>query len=295
MPNPPASDLPPNARYAFSFAESETIEADVITAGMQATVVPVLFRRGDVTIAKGTAFCVSHVSSGDAVFVTANHVIDELVEAEDIEVFILLPRDVDSEEGRRELRGVRVHLITHTPDFGDVAFMVANLKDSELPTTDRLRGLPLTLSRPEVGEPCMALGFPQRSGDFSYTLVASRGFIEEVYPARRDTVLGSFPGFTTTGRYRSGMSGGPIIDTRGRVVGIISLGTDAEEAAFVQGYAASAAALVELKIDLRGDDGVAREFSFGELYRAGLLDVDGAVTLNRTEHGVTLDWNVEQT
>lgn len=284
----------PQGGYAFSFDESETIDVDIDASGTQTTVVPILFRKAKTQIiAQGTAFCISCLASGEAIYVTANHVVERLLSESDIEPFLLLPRGVDSAEERNDLRGVRIQQVSRTTVFGDVALVVANIYESDLPVTDKLRGMPLTLDSPVVGEYCMALGYPQQARLIAYSLVASRGMIEEVHPSRRDSALSTFPSFRTTGLYRAGMSGGPIIDIRGRVVGVIAHGTEAEDPKLVYGYGATIAALAELRLDLIANDAGRREYTFTELVQMRVFDIDGAVTLHRDEDGVTLDWNVD--
>jgi S1-C subfamily serine protease len=137
----------------------------------------------------------------------------------------------------------------------------------------------------------MAVGYPQEPGVIAYQMVASRGVIQEVHPRRRDSVMSTFPSFQTTALYKPGMSGGPIIDTKCRVVGVVAHGTESDDPRLVTGYGASIAGLVEFKIDLHNDDGVLQEFTFDELTKAGALQVGGHyVTLVRDEGGVTLDW-----
>lgn len=276
------------------FDAAETIDVDVFEAGLQTSVVPIVFRKNlTELIAQGTAFCVAALENGEAVFATANHVIARLATEHDIEPFILLPRDLDTDEGKRALQAVRVHLCTYTERYGDVALLVVNVKESELPVVHELRRVQLTLRPPLAGENTMALGYPQKGREISYSMTASRGKVEEVHPSRRDSALITFPNFRTSGLYRPGMSGGPIFDVRGRVAGIVSAGTDADDVALVTGYGASTAALAELKVELHTDGGELREFTFVELTQSGVFDVDGDVTLRRTEEGVTLDWDAE--
>lgn len=87
---------------------------------------------------------------------------------------------------------------------------------------------PIWLGVPPVGEQCAAFGY--HSGvwsfadgvhnlthDFSITI----GDIEEIYVPRRDSVMLSFPCFKTNARFNPGMSGGPVIGPRGKVIGLV--------------------------------------------------------------------------
>ena len=57
----------------------------------------------------------------------------------------------------------------------------------------------------------------------SYALKTARGAVVEIHERRRGGMV-DFPSFQTTGHYKHSMSGGPIIDTDGLVVGLISTG-----------------------------------------------------------------------
>jgi hypothetical protein len=93
------------------------------------------------------------------------------------------------------------------------------------------------------------------------------------------------------------MSGGPIIDIHGRVIGVISHGTDAREAGDVTGYGASIGAIIELKLDLEDDNGDVFEFAIPQLADMGFLGSgsDARITLRRDDDGVTLTWKLGDT
>ena len=280
-------------KYTFNFENSEFIDVDIEAAGFQTTVVPVLFREKKTEVsAQGTAFCIAAFANGEAIFATATHVIQQLDGAKDIEPFVLLPRDLGTPAGRKDLRGVRVHQISLAGSYSDVALLVVNIQQSEIPVTQRLKILPLTLNIPRQRENCMAVGYPQNRGALSYQLTASRGTIEEIHPTQRDRALSTFPSFRTTASYLPGMSGGPIIDTNGYVVGIVSHGTDATDHSAVTGYGACVAALTELRLDLHDDSEQLREFTFNELVAMKAFRIEeSTVILSRREDGVTLSWN----
>src|SRR6266516_3374607 len=145
--------------YSISFDNAETIEVDVEAAGLQATIVPVMFRKNGLYVAsEGTAFCIAVLDSGEATFVTAKHIIEQSDGATDIEPFILLPRALDSSADRRNLQGVRIQQVSMANTFSDVALLVVDIKASELPVSGQLRGLQITLGPAIVGQYCMALG-----------------------------------------------------------------------------------------------------------------------------------------
>ena len=50
----------------------------------------------------------------------------------------------------------------------------------------------------------------------------SKGVVREVHPEYRDKGMLSFPCFRTDARFDPGMSGGPIFDETGNVIGVVS-------------------------------------------------------------------------
>ena len=99
-----------------------------------------------------------------------------------------------------------------------------------------------------------------------------------------------FPSFQTTGHYEHSMSGGPIIDTDGLVVGLISTGYETSEPPPI-GPGACTGALAELTVELANDEGVAEKFTVARLAENGLLGTGGVeLRLERDESGVALSW-----
>jgi S1-C subfamily serine protease len=266
---------------------------DIDAAGLSTAVAPVAFRKDRTFFAmQGSAFCIAGFESGEVIFATAKHVIEELVDNPQLEAFLLLPAGLATREERRSLIGVRVHQIALAEAYSDAALMVANPRQSELDVVSRLTSMPISFGPPQVGQYCMALGYPQEPGSTNYKLLASRGTIEEVHPRRRDNAMSTFPSFRTNALYKHGMSGGPIVATSGRVIGIISHGTEADKREFIVGYGASIAAIAELKLDLYDNSGTIHEFSIVQLADMGFLgsSSEPAVTLHRADDGVTLTW-----
>jgi S1-C subfamily serine protease len=286
-------DMPPS--FAISFQDAETVDVDLHASLLSRSVVPVIMRRDGVhAYSVGTAFCLATLQSGEVIFATAKHVIDQLADVAPIEGFVLLPEGLATERERNSLVGVNIQLISLADAYSDVALIVANIRDSELTVTTELKWLPLTFGQPQIGQRCMALGYPQKtSASFTYTLLATQGIIEEIHPQRRDGALSTFPSFRTTALFRGGMSGGPIIGENGRVIGVISHGTESDRPELVTGYGASIAAIAELKLDLHDNDGKVQEFSVNQLTEMGILARGdrSTVTLHRADTGVTLTWH----
>lgn len=94
--------------------------------------------------------------------------------------------------------------------------------------------LRLSPGLPKVGENMLGFGYHIMKGnisgevkdgkiliDYSQNTAFTRGTIVRVFPIKRDSAMLSFPCFQTNARFKHGMSGGPIINERGDVCGVI--------------------------------------------------------------------------
>jgi hypothetical protein len=248
--------------YEVSFKDSATVTVDAMKMDAQTAVVPVMFRRRGTDVStEGTAFCLASLDNGETIFVTATHVVDSLDGADDIEAFVILPRGTHSDTARRDLHGIRVEQLCFSERFSDVALITVTLKEG--PTPEEMRPFRISLTEPVVGQRCMALGYPQKVGEFGYSLTASEGEIAEIHPSRRDAVLSTFPSFRTTANYLPSMSGGPILAQNGHVIGVVSIGMDTSgDEQQATGYGACVACISEFKVDLHTDDGVLGGFNW---------------------------------
>lgn len=277
-------------RYRFSFENSDHIPVDIDAARIGTTVVPVIFvSNSESPEIQGSAFCVAKFPTGEALFITAKHVIEPLIDDSTIRACILLPAGPVAEDGMRTLIAADVISITVVDSHNDIALLVIDANDHRY----NLISLPVTFGPPQVGQPCMALGYPQKVGQNIYEMRASVGKIEEIHPRRRDSVLANFPSFRTDGLYPPGMSGGPIVDMRGRVIGVISIGTEATSRSDVTGYGSAIGIIIEMRVSLCDYDGERKEVPVTQLADAGYLGnvKDETVTLHRSDDGVALSWN----
>jgi serine protease Do len=111
--------------------------------------------------------------------------------------------------------------------YADAAILRTAPLSAELHTL-RARLLP---DKPEVGDQVLAIGFPEinalRSSraELGTTLqermFASYGHVTAIYPTGRD-LLNQTPAFEIEAHLPSGMSGGPVFNSDGEVVGLIS-------------------------------------------------------------------------
>ncbi len=91
----------------------------------------------------------------------------------------------------------------------------------------------LSLTLPKVGQRVVAFGFPksevqlERREDGQVDIMVndepsvSVGEIIEVYPEKRDSFLLPFPAIRINAKFEGGMSGGPIFDDQGQLIGIV--------------------------------------------------------------------------
>jgi S1-C subfamily serine protease len=288
--------------FQISFGASRSVVIRPIRADLLTMVVPVAFRSvsSQEMLGQGTAFSLMALASGDALFATARHVVAPFDGNPDIEPLLLLPAGTADQASADRLVGVRISQAAWIDSFCDVALFRVDLRSvTDVPFEGLIKRLPLGIGEPAVGSTTVALGYTalQFGEDmgFDRELRASLGTIEEVHNDKRDSSLSTFPTFRTDGLYPSGMSGGPVLDERGRVIGVVSDGMDnpMDPGVTAYGYAAQVGALMELAIDLRDDRGQVNEWSMPRLARSALLAVEQGSPLHvaRDADGVTLIWN----
>ena len=99
--------------------------------------------------------------------------------------------------------------------------------------------LPLSPGIPKVGEHLLGIGYHGMKGEtvpqtgdsqpvikYAERTALTTGQITQVYPEKRDMVMAPWPCFRTDARFEHGMSGGPIINERGGVCGVICSAMD---------------------------------------------------------------------
>jgi hypothetical protein len=282
--------------YEFNFDNGTFIDVDPVGSGMGSAVVPLILRKQDGGTStvhnQGTAFCIGASAAGQLLLATARHVVTDLEDQRaGLEPMVVLP----SADDPGHLVGLFVRQMSIAPAFSDVALLVVNLDEAD-PAVGPPKMLPITFGPPVVGQNTMALGYehegvPVRGeARLSYFLRASRGEVTVLHNRRRDRVLVNFPSFETTGLYKPSMSGGPIIDVAGAVVGIITTGFDVADGDPI-GHGVCTGGLAELTVALTNDAGDVEEITVAALAQGGQLGRPGiTLQLDRDEDGVTLTW-----
>lgn len=115
---------------------------------------------------------------------------------------------------------------------------------------------------------------------------ASRGPVIDVFPSRRDSVEGPFPSFHAEVHCPRGMSGGPVFDTNGGVVGVVSRGLDLAPGEPPVSFCASIAPIFTMPMPL-GDS----MEPIGQSKEIEHLQITGpSVTIADDEGGQTVTW-----
>jgi hypothetical protein len=285
----------------ISCDNGECIQVGLIPRNILTAIVPLTLRDQQGVKPLGTAFSVGHFPSGHSVFVTAKHVVDcNLPPQPGVDILAIMPVSPEHDQAPLQLTGARTVQMSLAEEFCDVALLVVDRRTAPLQVFADLRNMPLTFGRPQVGGKCLALGYSdmaigkltEDAGPWDFKLRASQGVIEELHPTKRDASMVNFPSFRTNAYYEHGMSGGPLVNENGRVIGVVSSSYDQAHAT---AYAAAVAAIGELSIDLEDQRGNVATWPMKQLAEDGILNLDrGQVTLARDNSGLVLTWAEEK-
>ncbi|ALS98077.1 S1 family peptidase [Lacimicrobium alkaliphilum] len=135
---------------------------------------------------------------------------------------------------------------TYFSSTGDIAILHL-AKPSDIEWSDLAPYPLLRLIPPDPEAYIEALGYPNsstiRRPDGVVELHTwpriSTGTVREIHKKRRDSLLLNYPCFRVNARLDGGMSGGPVVDSDGRVCGIVSRSYDLNKDEEPIGYAAS--------------------------------------------------------
>lgn len=191
--------------------------------------VPIAVMEGDEKRRVGTAF---HFSRLGHLF-TARHCVDEALDHSDrgrelagrdhsvrIAQPLVVVRTKDIE--RNSLDGFPVQTVT-SPEPCDIACLTTMFQ-----TVIPQLTLPISFALPAAGTQVRAFGYPSGVHDklFPDTLHAVEGEVLAHFPPRFAAGYMRGPAFLVSGSVPPGMSGGPVLDERGSVCGVVSAGAE---------------------------------------------------------------------
>ena len=245
---------------------------------VQQAIVPVVGWDGVQLACLGTAFAIDETG----IFVTARHVVDEWVHRYQSEtvtgqagLYVVFESDTPvlrpplaepaALGGPLAIGGVTWH---PQADLAVLQAQVPYLEGVAVPFPT----LQVSVGLPHRGGACVAIGYARMhmdgavrpraasdktlvSVDYERQLAATRGVIEEVHPVRRDSFRLTWPCFLTDARYDAGMSGSPVFDESGRVIGIVCSSTPMVDGQPFTSYATLTAALLPLHLELADNSG----------------------------------------
>lgn len=236
----------------------------------------------------GTAFCIARLNAHQAVYLTAQHTIEDLIGATATNIAVMVPSAIDPET----FTFVPVHYFGTREGNNDIATFVLDFSETIGPPAN----MPMTISRWDFSEPipgqnCVALGYgsPEKPPpDMVPALYASRGTIEEVHPHRRDTYFVNYPSFLINAEFPGGMSGGPVFTNDDRLIGVVSTGGMDKTTS----YASLIQAATALDVAFMDPSGERRELHIGDLIHSGQIDIGSSeAAVRQGSAGVRVSWD----
>jgi hypothetical protein len=289
-------------------ADFEPLSPKAFGSDMQKVVMPIFAEEGDNIASTGTGFVI-----GDRLMMTAAHVIrDALAKG----------RRVLGQDGRwldaNGLYAMYVSSERHGPqlehylggllpidhvwcndlmDIGLCWLRVPVIAGKPL----RLLRMPLSPGLPKVGDPITAFGYhglsePLRADtegnrELPYNLKGSfsGGTILDVHELKRDSGMLPFPCFRTSARFDGGMSGGPVVNSKGSVCGVICAGSGRSSDGTYSSYASLLWIAMGSTINIAPHEGAPVESrTLMDLVSSGFIKTDGTenqITVTRSGNG----------
>lgn len=272
-----------------NFTDGEFVRIGPFPHFTQTSIMPVVAFKEDEIRPLGTCFAISN----HGLVMTARHVIDEalrltgcsensLIEPDGWWIGCVYVAEPEPGDDVPDLVGGiltanKVHINVNL----DIGIMHLNLPYRKANRPLHMPALRLSPGLPKMGTYCFAMGYHTmrcdaaidaiHTHDLSQTYSCTRGKIRELYFPRRDSSFLSFPCFETTSRFDAGMSGAPILNECGGVIGVVcsSLETSAD------GHI-SYGSLIGPALFLQIDTSDGRAFLY-DFVTAGSVSVDSSI------------------
>jgi S1-C subfamily serine protease len=292
--------------HGHAFEEFKTVGGPI-----EECVMPLLAKVDGLLWPVGTAFAIH--SAG--LMVTARHVVEEAAshavprhgaDGSSYMHYELIALYLSAQLGGGEselLGGLLPVVEVWSDEQQDVAILRVDLpRNTDTGESLRLRTVRLGVRPPKQGNPVVAYGYYKMAasrvvdGDVTYkqSTAISSGRVIDLFHEKRDSLLATYPSFHVDARFAPGMSGGPIIDDRDRVCGIVSRGVTSEDDVHT-GLGASIWPVLALPIRLNVDGSGLRDTTLLELARRKILplDEDGA-TIDVSEGVVRIHYKADE-
>jgi S1-C subfamily serine protease len=115
---------------------------------------------------------------------------------------------------------------------------------TQMSTGDERKLMRMTLNPPDISSKIYGFGYPTTTIEvidgvpqFNLNSHTTGGVVSEVYMEKLDSVMKPFPVVESNARFDGGMSGGPVFNEAGELVGVISTGLDDADGMTHTGYA----------------------------------------------------------
>lgn len=183
----------------------------------------------------GTAFALHPY-----LLVTAKHVLDEFAKQSGggwVNGEIVLTFWAAQIEWRNVEHQYNIWLVTHafSGSFGDIALLKISPLNKEASEYKAWKLPKVNLKLPREGDDVVGFGFHEMTfegsrltseGLFEHIQMdsevsATQGSILQVYPDKRDSVMLPFPVARVNARFEPGMSGGPVLNRRSELCGVV--------------------------------------------------------------------------
>lgn len=221
-------------------------------------VAPLIYQHGDITQSIGTVTIIqSHLA------LTSRHVIEqhlrdvgitEVAESNDV-TFNLYTYQIISETVTATWAVVNCFLAPNT----DIAILKL-VPGNEAARNAAGRRIVMELHPPDLGTHVAGFGYPKThvNTDETPTVLeldshTTTGSVTAIYKEKRDSVMIPFPCLEVNARFVGGMSGGPIFNEKGNLIGLITTGVDSDSEEFTS-YVALLWPLMNTRIELNRED-----------------------------------------
>jgi len=276
----------------LDFSSESFIEIGKTPDPSQMSIMPVVAVKGEEVRPVGTCFAISN----HGMVLTARHVIDDALglingQPSDKKQWIgvvYMAKPTPDDETKDLVGGILpVNKIHFNPEL-DIAAMHLNLPTNT--NTSKSLRMPCSVlgtGFPDVGESCIGIGYhlmdwePANDGFHDYNVAqsfsATSGEIKKVYVPRRDSVSLSFPCFETSARYDGGMSGGPVINQKGSVIGVICSSFGDPEGEGHISYASLVGPALLIAVDTDVGNGVTEKRFLYDFINRGSVKSDSSI------------------